>query len=511
MKLRHTLAPIASVGVAVGLLLLASRGGPGVSSDTVVYLEGARALARGAGYVAATTVGWLPLTHYPPLYSVVLAAVGTVSKDHLYAALYLNIALRAALLAIVWYGLRRIARVGPVSTGIALGFLAVSADLTDVHAMVWSEPLFFVLSVGALFFLAGHLSNRRRLLLAAASLLLAAAALTRYAGLGLLGAAPLLLLVRRERTWRDRLVDLGLYICVAAPPVLAWWLRDARVAFAFEDWIGESRRTLAFHLPSLQDWGAGASTVSLWLFPYSVPSVVGALVVLAGAGLLLALVVRRARVGEASRPSPDGLACARVLLVAAFSYLAFVVLARSVADAVIPFDGRMLSPAFVYLVIGVAAAFGSGELFGFRVKQVGAVVAALLIALLLRHGYYAAQQGKASLDYAGKTYARMAQEAAASQRTVAYSNDPFFLRFYFASPVAALPFRSNPFSDAANPRFKGEVGALCHDLSATGHTVFYAGAGQSRNPTLRELIVLGRLQILRRGTGWFLLGPGACG
>ncbi len=513
IRLVHALVPIAWVAVALGLLLLTSRGGPGVSSESVGYLDGSRALASGAGYVTEIGAVRLPITHYPPLYPVALAAVGALTKDLLSGALYLNIAIRAILLIIVWFGLTRTARLGPMSTGIALGLLAVSPDLTDAHAMVWSEPLFFVTSVAALFLLASHLGSRRRLPLAAASLLLAAAALTRYAGLGLLGGALLLLLARLDRPWRARIIDLGVYACFAALPVLLWLLRNHTVALPSHVWPFPAEpfhRTLALHAPTLEDWRQGSSALSFSLCPHRVSAVVGAPFVLTSAGLALILVLRRARVGEGSPPTADGVVCARVFLVAGFSYLASVVVARSLVDAAIAFSSRILSPAFIYFVIGVVAACSSKAFSGFFVKRLAAIVGAPFILSLLWHASLLALQGPTDPCYAGEHYARMARELAGSQSTVAYSNDPCFLRFYFSSTAPALPFRCNPFSNATNSQFENEVRALCPDLAATHRTVLYVLPAQERNPTLDELLSLGRLHIEARGTDWMLLSPGRC-
>jgi hypothetical protein len=510
IRLVHALVPIAWVAVALGLLLLTSRGGPGVSSESVGYLDVARALASGAGYVAEIGAVRLPMTHYPPLYPLALAAVGAFTKDLVSGALYLNIAIRAILLIIVWFGLTRTARLGPMPAGIALGFLAVSPDLTDAHAMVWSEPLFYVISVAALFLLASHLGSRRRLPLATASLLLAAAVLTRYAGLGLLPGALLLLILQLDRPWRARCIDLGVYACFAVLPVLLWSLRNHAVTLPSHVWPFPAepfQRTLAFHAPTPEDWRQGSSSLSFSLCPHRVSAIVGAPFVLTIAGLALFLVLRRTRIGKGSPPTSAGIVCARVFLVAGFSYLASVVVARSLADAAIAFSSRILSPAFVYFVIGVVASYSSRAFSGLFVKRLAVIVAAPFILSLLWHASLMALRGPSDPLYAGEHYARMARELAASQRTIAYSNDPFFLRYYFSSTAPALPFRSDPFSNATNPLFESEVRALGPDLAATHRTVLYVIPAQERNPTLDELVSLGRLHIEARGTNWVLLSP----
>ena len=508
-RLLDAAGPGLALGGAMGLLLVASRGGLGVAPDSVVYLDGARALARGAGYVTRTAGQLQPITHFPPLYSALLAVTSTLAAP-LAAARLLALALRAALLVIVWLGLTRVARLGRLACALALGLIAVSPELTLVHATVYSEPLYFAASVSGLFLLAAFLQGNERRALLASSILLAAATLTRYVGISLLGAAFVVLVARRGRPLKARLGDTATFAGVAGTPLLLWYLRNMAVAPG--PGISAADRTLALHLPALQDWGQGAASLSHWLVPQAVPALAGGAVVMAGSALLLVRAAARVRACSLrERLAPP--MCAVPFLAAAFSYLALVVAARSVADALIPFDGRMLSPAYVLLVIGATAACSIDGVLGVSGRRVAVALAAVLIGLGARRAYRAAVEMPEGRRYAGPQYARMAIEVSAYQSRAEFTNDPWFVVFAFDRPVRPLPQRYSPFSLVPNPRFLDEVRAVCRELARTGGAVLFVRSEPRGRPwevRLGELMATGHLRSEAEGAAWMVLAPGSC-
>jgi 4-amino-4-deoxy-L-arabinose transferase-like glycosyltransferase len=502
--------PALALVAAVGLLLVASREGLGVAPDSVVYLDGARALAQGAGYVTGTAGPLRPITHFPPLYPALLAATSALGPA-LAAARILSIALRAVLLVVVWLGLTRVAGLGRLACALALGLIAVSPELTLAHATVYSEPLFLVTSVSGLFLLAAFLHRSKRGYLLAASVLLAAATLTRYVGISLLGAAGVLLVVWRGRPWKAVLTDVALFAATAGTPLALWYLRNLGANRQLGVSIAD--RTLALHLPTSQDWGQGAATLSQWLVPQAVPAILGVAAVLVGTGLLLAQAADRVRGGGQRAAGQAAPVCAVVFLASALCYLAFVAVARSLADALIPFDGRMLSAAYVLVVIGAVAACASEGVLRTNGRRAAVVLAALLIGLEARRAWRAAVQMPEGRRYAGPQYARMAREVAGLQSRAAFTNDPWFLVFAFERPVRPLPQRYDPFTQAPNPRYLDEVRGVCRDLVSTGGSVFWVRTGPRSRPweaRLGELMAIGHLHQVAQGTGWMVLAPLAC-
>src|SRR5687767_6838270 len=76
-----------------GVLLQSSRWGLGLSPDSVVYIGAARSLLAGHGFsLPSESALFSPITHYPPLYSSLLAVTGVVAADLLKGAICLNVA-----------------------------------------------------------------------------------------------------------------------------------------------------------------------------------------------------------------------------------------------------------------------------------------------------------------------------------------------------------------------------------------------------------------------------------
>src|SRR3989344_7436886 len=65
---------IASVLAFIAVMYATPRG-LNISPDSIVYLEAARNIYSGNGYVVTQGFSWVPPTHYPPLYSVLLAGL----------------------------------------------------------------------------------------------------------------------------------------------------------------------------------------------------------------------------------------------------------------------------------------------------------------------------------------------------------------------------------------------------------------------------------------------------
>jgi len=78
-------------------ILVATRWGIGVSPDSILYISGARALLAGQGFSLQSPGGeYAPITHFPPLYSGILAVVGLTGVEVGLAARLINALIFAA-------------------------------------------------------------------------------------------------------------------------------------------------------------------------------------------------------------------------------------------------------------------------------------------------------------------------------------------------------------------------------------------------------------------------------
>ncbi|MFP8880831.1 MAG: hypothetical protein VCE43_16040, partial [Myxococcota bacterium] len=72
-------------GVGMGLLVYATRVGMGLPPDAATYVGAAHSLLEGHGYAmpSSEAAGWRAVTHYPPLYSALLASLSMLGPEPL--------------------------------------------------------------------------------------------------------------------------------------------------------------------------------------------------------------------------------------------------------------------------------------------------------------------------------------------------------------------------------------------------------------------------------------------
>jgi 4-amino-4-deoxy-L-arabinose transferase-like glycosyltransferase len=252
--------------IVVGLLgvfaiLARTPFGARITPDPVSYLATARNLLRGRGFVSFNGA---PYTDWPPLFPAAIAAM-TVLVGRVHRAVTLLNALAfgaAAAAAGVWT--RR--RTGSAVEGAAVAIAAVRAmPLVYVAVYAWSEPLYVLLTLLALFALAAYDRSGRRRTLVLAATLASAAALTRYVGVAGIATGVLVTLVRRGARWRRRVGDALLFGVLATLPNALWSLRNY---FASGHLTGDRRTAIGSLAHNV---GLYLSIVGGWVIPPDAP------------------------------------------------------------------------------------------------------------------------------------------------------------------------------------------------------------------------------------------------
>ena len=489
------------VGIAVVALLAAGaagwsavRFGIGVSPDSAHYIGAARSLASGHGL----RFNGVPFTHWPPLYSLLLAGFGGAGIDPLGGARPLAIllyAVNAALFCCLAY--RMTGGRGHASIGAGLLFLA-SPEMLHIHTMAWSEPLFLCCTFASLLLFSrwGAIGGTWRL--AAAGACVAAALLTRYAGVALLPPFLVSIVFARPKPCLRPVREAVGFLCIAALPLAAWLLVLRTLAHAASD------RPLAFHPPGI-----------------------GAIALVAAAGVAAELARRLA--GAVNDPShgrshpvgtrrpPDanadtvpapigavpgnetcGLGAAKTVLslwMLAFlsTYCAFVFLSICLLDALTPLDGRILSPAL--LAAGLLALqwiwshsrrdgkdSGNGA-SGVRPWQW--LVAGGLIVACGRGGSalsLARQRHDTGYGYTSRAWRSsptLAWIESLPRGITIYSNAPDLIAFRCNRVTLPLPTKFSPTSLQPNAHLENEIDALNADLRNGALVVTFPGSPRS--------------------------------
>jgi hypothetical protein len=462
--------------------------GIGISTDSVTYLMAARNLSAGLGLSLWTgSSSTQPLTHFPPLYPLLLAGMARLGLDPLAAARGLNALLFAANIASFGLVLRHCAS-GSRWTGVLGAFLVFSASfMLELHATAWTEPLFILCGIWSLFILYRHLEQPRRTVLFSAGLLAALACLTRYIGVvlvvtGLIGA----LWLSREAL-RRRLIDGGIWVVVSAAPLLAWLVRNERLVGTGVD------RQLALHLLSLAQVKTGLLVFSTWLVPQGLSNTSRQALLLFVVAICLgmgAYLWRRRKIEELDlRPIT-------LPLLFTLIYLASLGLSISFLDAQIPVNSRLLSPLWV---AGLFSALYLADGLLFQVEGIRALKTLLLGSLLLVCGLYLqnavswiSQSHRQGLGYASPGWIEsdlVEKVRLLPPETPVYSNAPEVIYFFSGIYASPLPLKWNPNSLRPNPLLDSELSDMGAKLRGEKSVlvIFDALKGRAYYPTEAEI------------------------
>ncbi len=453
-------------------LLWATRSGLGLTTDSMVYLGGARSLLHGTGF---RDQGGDWISHYPPLYSLVVALLGRAGFNLLEASRWLN----AVLLGVTTLFTGRLAsRIDDSRLVAILAALSVglSIAMLNVHRYFLSEPMFLALTVtsGAVLAESWRRGSARKLALGC--LLVGLSYLTRYVGLVNIACCSFLLIAFAwQRRISLRAVAAGGAILMAGPIAFA--------GVALSHGGGMSDRTLGWHPVQAAQLTAAARAIGLWVGPGRLPST---LLVGLGAGVLGTLVAwgavprwrRSGGRGAGNWTSAEGIAFACALYT--FAYLAAVVASICLFDSGTPLDERILSPVYVpLLLLAVFVATRERPTAGataLRRRRIRLVVLTIVAALSLGRGVkWMAQAGAYAPGFANRDWSR--SETIAWLRSHAggrpiVSNFPRLVSFVSNQSARWLPAAYDYTGRAPNPRLESELRQLRHDVSAGALVVF---------------------------------------
>jgi len=380
--------------------------GIGVRSDSVAYFWSAHNLAGGVGLGRITSSGdFKPMTHWPPLYPMVLSLFELAGIPALNGARFLGIFLFMAIIFLTGLCIARFTRsfwfafLGAAILALCPGFWE-----TGLYAM--TEPLYLVFSLVAFLTFDQFILTRHWRWLAACSVSLACGFMTRYIGFTLVGAFIVVILIQNAWSFQQRLKRAFVLGSISIFPILLWMIRNAIQGGT------PTNRSLQYYPVSIGDFNLAWQTFSGWFEPDQVIFQVGLgkiLVIMAGLLIffLLAAVSKPVLQAKVQSWIP---ACSIFYLV---FYCVGVLGSRYFLDPLITFfEQRIIFLIYIPLLFIVLFIFN--WLFNkAREKSIywGAVV--LVIAILFAYSYVLVYQAKyehfvddsheRGLDYSDKT------------------------------------------------------------------------------------------------------------
>lgn len=493
---------------AAAALLHATVWGVGVSPDSVRYLDAARHLAAGQGLSTGLDGAVAPLTHYPPLYPLLLAPLAALETPEPESVRWLNALLLVATVCLVGGAAYRGSRGSPGAAALGAGLVAAHPGVFRAHAHAWSEPPFFLLVLASLLLVSSHARrpDRRRLVLA--GILAGVSVLARYAGVAVVAAGVLATLFARGRRAAVERVRDGLgFLAAAAVPILPWALRTALVRGSPVD-----RDPIVAPI-SGGTLRQGAATLAGWLLPGDLPGdlpasaavpVAAALAVLLLAGSVV--VLRRRRAEE----PPLDLTAFLLFLVA---YPLALLASLALFDPFIPLDHRILAPAFPpAAVLVVCAASAVLRRAGRWPLAVAALAAVGLLALYaVDVASWAGRAHRRGLAFTAKVWRQSPTLAALEgldPGRLVFTNGHDVVYFHTGRALRPLPVAWQP-----PERFRAEVEEVGRRLDREGGRIVWFERLRWRDfyPTPDQLEAVLPLEVVERFSDGVMLRPGTAG
>jgi hypothetical protein len=461
------LAIIAAAGAA--LAFYATSQGIGTEVDSATYLMAARSLVAGRGLslpVAGSEQG-VPMTGFPPLLPVALAAIGYIGIEPLAGARWLNIALLGADIFLLSILVRRYTRSDPAAIFSGL-LLATTVDVLVSHCMLVSEPLFLCFTLAGLIAMAGYIDAPTLPLLFTFSAAFAAAGLTRYIGVSLLpiGAGAIAF---SPEPLRLRRVHLGVYMGVFAFPLFVWVMRNRLMVRAF------TNRSVAFHPPGLGRFLYSYFNLSTWLLPAAFPALIRVMILTAALVLTLRPLWQKAPEAGSQRARWQ---MDRLLIAFLCSYICGFLVTQTFFDAQIWIAGRHL--LLVYVIGSAVVISQSEQLLHFAGSALRVTCLCLCLALLglgtLRTTRNALKAHREGIGFSSRRWQDselIAKTAGLDNRVPIITNSRAVVYLRTGKVAYALPSRVNSQTDRLDPQYASESAWVSDELQRHGAVIVY--------------------------------------
>jgi 4-amino-4-deoxy-L-arabinose transferase-like glycosyltransferase len=244
-----------------GVLLFTVRGNPGVSFDSISYLNAAENFRDNATLYTTLYGDRVPLVHFPPLYSIFLALISIILMN---CSIQVAAGVLGAITLVVNLFLTGLilnkCRFSSRALYVALIITGISDFFYIIHARVFTESLFLSFMLGGILTISEYLKNNSTKFMYISAVLISCATLTRYVGLSLLitGIVSILLL-QNKKTIKSRIKNSILYFIIAFIPLIFWGIRNYLVAGS------ATNRTLSCHIIGLAHFKQFIRTI-LYIF-----------------------------------------------------------------------------------------------------------------------------------------------------------------------------------------------------------------------------------------------------
>jgi hypothetical protein len=461
--------------------------GPGISPDSTKYFAVARNLISGNGFYESD----FSVSHYPPVYPILLAIVNIFNTgDNLLPARLLHALLFSVNVCLVVYAVQKSTNHSLWASILILLVYIVSAPLILIYSMAWSESPFIIFSIFALLLCSYFCLRPSTKLLLATSIISSLAITTRYIGLTLLPTIILGIVIFGNHSIKDKIRDTIITIGITCLPIGIWIFSNLIATESATD------RSFAIHPIDLGHIETLIETLYFFVFPVQFPKWLQAVVIF---GIALAFLISTIKLSSLIDIRKEIKSSIRIILFSLcitffFAYIAFLMISISFFDAHTPLDFRILAPAFLTFEIAFIILIWS--LFrhtGQELLKWGLLsIAILSIALNSRSAILRAidihNHGRGYSSKAWRNSDTVHYLKSSSIDSNIYTNGADVIRFWIEMEATVLPQKIEQTTLIANDEYTEQMQILCDDVKEGDATIiFFTSINRSALPTLDEL------------------------
>lgn len=456
--------------IAVALVLVAVlaafkmsyRFGGNETADSAVYLSAADSPIHGIQLTTnVTEPAGTPLTHYPPLYPLLLAGAKATGASFLHAAAFFDLlAYFCSVFGVYWFLVRS---EQPWWAALAVLLLVCAGPIYYADSIVGPDGPAIALMILALCLASEYLRKGELRILIFCGVTLAAALLLRYVCAAFIGAACLAVFCGERSDWGRKLRSAVLLGAIASAPLSLVLLVNRLLAGSATD------RSARLHVVKASTLGDLADNLSAVFLPYQLPVWFRCALLGAAAVLVVRAALSRQRLGQSVRLAALFLGC----------YLVFLLISISLFDAATPFDDRILAPAVALICILAALLIGMAWERSSRLGRIaGALILLACISVEASHARavlrISAQAGSA--EHLRQEYKAILPVVQRLPKAAAiYTNVPFGLYLVTGRNARSLP-RVVGYTDL-KPRSAQDISAhvaeMQNQVRTTGGLIIY--------------------------------------
>ena len=460
--------------------------GPGISPDSTKYFEVAKSLLSGNGFYGSD----FSVSHYPPVYPILLAIVNFFNGDNLLPARFLHAILFSVNVCLFVYAVQKSTDNSLWASILILMVFIASAPLILIYSMAWSESPFIVFSISTLLLCSYYCLRPSTKLLLATSIVSSLAIATRYIGLTLLPTIILGILIFGNRSIKDKIRDTIITVVVSCLPLGIWAFSNLIATESATD------RSFAIHPIGFNHIETLIETLYYFVFPVLSPGWLQAVVVF---GIALVFLLSTIKLSSLIDIRQENKSSVRIILFSLcltffVAYIAFLMISISFFDAHTPLDFRILAPAFLALETAfIILIWSLFQHTGQRLLKWGLLSIAILSTVLNSRS---AILRTIDIHDLGRGYSSKAWR---NSETVHYLKSGFtndnlhtngvdVIRFWTGMEATVLPKKIEQTTLIANDDYSEQVQNLCnHVIEGNATIAFLTSINRASLPTLDEL------------------------